>query len=104
MSINGWRGGSSGEPSEPSEPPPDPALLGEMVTASTELDTDADLGMRTVKHNYSCNGISNNIESRHEISNNVVCATSIGSDQPPHTRSLIRASASRLNILRLLSY
>ena len=29
-------------------------------------------------------------EPRHEISNNVVCATSKGSDQPAHTRSLIR--------------
>ena len=38
-------------------------------------------------------------EPRHEISNNVVCATSKGSDQPAHTRSLIRAFASRLNIL-----
>ena len=27
-------------------------------------------------------------EPRHEISNNVVCATSKGSDQPAHTRSL----------------
>ena len=35
----------------------------------------------------------------HEISNNVVCATSKGSDQPAHTRSLIRVFASRLNIL-----
>ena len=33
------------------------------------------------------------------ISNNVVCATSKASDQPAHTRSLIRAFASRLNIL-----
>ena len=33
------------------------------------------------------------------ISNNVVCATSYASDQPAHTRSLIRAFASRLNIL-----
>ena len=39
------------------------------------------------------------IEPRHEISNNVVCATSKGSDQPAHTRSLIRAFAGRLNIL-----
>ena len=39
------------------------------------------------------------IEPRHEISNNVVCATSKGSDQPAHTRSLIRAFASRLNML-----
>ena len=38
-------------------------------------------------------------EPRHEISNNVVCATSKGSDQPAHTRSLIRAFAARLNIL-----
>ena len=39
------------------------------------------------------------IELQHEISNNVVCATSNASDQPAHTRSLIRAFASRLNIL-----
>ena len=39
------------------------------------------------------------IEARHEISNNVVCATSKASDQPAHTRSLIRVYASRLNIL-----
>ena len=38
-------------------------------------------------------------EPRHEISSNVVCATSKASDQPAHTRSLIRAFASRLNIL-----
>ena len=35
---------------------------------------------------------------RHEISNIVVCATSKGSDQPAHMRSLIRVFASRLNI------
>ena len=43
-------------------------------------------------------------EPRHEISNNVVCATSKGSDQPAHMRSLIRAFASCLSILWLLSY
>ena len=37
-------------------------------------------------------------EPRHEISNNVLFATSKGSDQPAHTRSLIRAFFSRLNI------
>ena len=37
-------------------------------------------------------------EPQHEISNIVVCATNKGSDQPAHTRSLIRAFASRLNI------
>ena len=35
----------------------------------------------------------------YEISNNLVCATSKASDQPAHTRSLIRAFASRLSIL-----
>ena len=39
------------------------------------------------------------IEPHHEISKNVVCATSEGSDQPAHTCSLIRAFASRLSIL-----
>ena len=39
------------------------------------------------------------IEPRYEISNNMVDATSKGSDQPAHSRSLIRAFASRLNIL-----
>ena len=34
-----------------------------------------------------------------EISNNEVCATSKASDQPAHTRSLIRTFASRLSIL-----
>ena len=43
-------------------------------------------------------------EPRHEISNNVVYAASKASDQPALKRSLIRAFASRLNILRLLSY
>ena len=38
-------------------------------------------------------------EPVHEISNNLVCATSKASDQPAHTRSLIRAFASRLSIL-----
>ena len=46
----------------------------------------------------------NQIEPVHEISNNVVCATSRFSDQPANTRSLIRAFASRLSILWLLSY
>ena len=43
-------------------------------------------------------------ELRHEISNNVVCATSKASDQPAHMRSLIWAFAIRLNILWVLSY
>ena len=43
-------------------------------------------------------------EPVHEISNNVVSATNKASDQPAHTRSLIRAFASRLSVLWLLSY
>ena len=39
------------------------------------------------------------IEPWHEISNNVLCATSKGSDQPAHTRSLIKTFACRLKIL-----
>ena len=39
------------------------------------------------------------IESQHEISNNVVCETSKGSDQPAHMCSLIRVFVSRLSIL-----
>ena len=38
-------------------------------------------------------------EPRHQISNNVVCATSKGSDKPAHMRSLVRAFANGLNIL-----
>ena len=38
-------------------------------------------------------------EPVHEISNNVVCKTRKASDQPAHTRSLIRAFASRSSIL-----
>ena len=40
----------------------------------------------------------------HEISHNIVCATSKASDQPAHMRNLIRAFACRLSILQLLSY
>ena len=43
-------------------------------------------------------------EPQHEISINVVCATSKVSDQPARTRNLIRAFAGRLNVLQLLSY
>ena len=50
-----------------------------------------------------CDSISHqnksDLNAINEISNNVVCATSKASDQPAHTRSLIRAFASRLSIL-----
>ena len=41
----------------------------------------------------------NTTELRLEITDNVLCWTSKASDQPAHTQSLIRAFASRLNIL-----
>ena len=44
------------------------------------------------------------IELWHEISNNVKYGTSKASDQPVHMHSLIRAIASCLNILWILSY
>ena len=47
----------------------------------------------------SLNSIKTIIEPVHEIFNNVVCVTSKASDQPAHTRSLIRAFASHLSIL-----
>ena len=43
-------------------------------------------------------------ETQPESSNSGVCATSKASDQPAHTRRMIIAFASCLNILWLLSY
>ena len=44
---------------------------------------------------------SNQTNKQHEISNNLACSTSKGSDQSGHTHSLIIAFASCLNILTL---
>ena len=52
----------------------------------------------TIGHGKNCS-TEGKFEPVHEISNNVVCSTSKASDQPAHTRNLIRAFASRLNIL-----
>ena len=67
-----------------------------------------------ILQNYSRVLVSQNICDRpiatktlelwHEIAINVVCATYKASDQPAHTRSLIRAFASRMNIKWVLSY
>ena len=68
------------------------------------LEADGCLNI-TVSHLYNMYKNSINcfflfyIEPVHEISNNVVCATSKASDQPAHTRSLLKAFASRLSIL-----
>ena len=52
------------------------------------------------KHETCIVSLDKNIfEPWYEISNNVVYATSKASDQHAHTRSLIRAFASRLSIL-----
>ena len=53
--------------------------------------------MKTCAGSFLNKGIIN--EPVHEIYNNVVCATSKASDQPAHTRSLIRAFADRSSIL-----
>ena len=48
---------------------------------------------------------NNNKQSKTKMNrDNLVCATSKGSDQPAHRRGLIKAFASRLNILLLLGY
>ena len=48
---------------------------------------------------YTYKGYARKNEPLHEISKNMVCTTSKASDQPAHTRSLIRAFAIRLSIL-----
>ena len=57
-----------------------------------------------VPHGPTLDVLQDILEPVHESSNNVGCATSKASDQPAHMRSLIRAFASRLSILWLLSY
>ena len=54
--------------------------------------------------NISENATLQYFEPLHKISKNVVCTTSKVSDQPVHTRSLIRVFAGRLNILWLSGY
>ena len=58
----------------------------------------------TLKHFISVFEVQINFEPVHGIANNVACATSKASDQPAHRRSLIRAFASRLSILWMVSY
>ena len=66
-------------------------------TGSILSNTDDSLvsRLRKTMTNTSHQPFNRNIQLRHEISNNVVYATSKASDQPAHTRSLIRAFASR---------
>ena len=52
----------------------------------------------------SCLTMQNTNKLWHVISNNVVCATSKGSDQPAHISSLIKDFTSRSIIIYLLTY
>ena len=72
------------------------SVLGTLSHSATSI------GNRNLPENAEIYSLEN--EPWHEISNNLVCVTSKGSDQPAHTRSLIRASTCRSNILRVLSY
>ena len=82
---------------------------------SVKLLTEQHLEFLSLKRGYTCkmphcwksHVAAHNlkiIEPRHDTSNNVVCATSNGSDQPEHTRSQIRDFASSLNILGVLTW
>ena len=66
-----------------------------LFQAIVELKGSKELNMVIRKGTVSI--LMNALKS--EISNNVVCATSKASDQPAHTRSLIRAFAGHLIIL-----
>ena len=57
------------------------------------------LSKHRLQDNYCVRALYIQFEPVHGISNNVVCASSKASDQPAHTRSLIRAFASRVSIL-----
>ena len=86
----------------------DGAIAGDFHTTDTYTDKDTDTNKETEKFTFNTqkaaleenltHTIENSLELWHGISNNVVCATSKGSDQPAHTRNLIKAFASRLNI------
>ena len=67
------------------------------IILSCQRTTKAQIRMREYAGRYVALLLA--YEPVHEISNNVVCATSKASDQPAPTRSLIRAFASRLSIL-----
>ena len=69
-------------------------------TSTTDISLNSSLPRLVYYiHLFSHYRFKDIIEPVHEITNNVVCATSKASDQPAHTRSLIRAFASRLSII-----
>ena len=70
--------------------------------ASVKYSDDSVQSRQSLHCSHTKEGAEMNAQAKshfHEISNNVVCATSKDLDQPAHTRSLIIAFASRLNIL-----
>ena len=69
-----------------------------MQILNTVIPYSTIMGNHMVRMTVFTNTIPTLFEPRHEISNNMVCATSKASDQPAHTRSLIRAFACHLNI------
>ena len=72
----------------------------DLVETTKAQTTVTSLRIRSVLSAFDIRSLeSKTLEPVHEISNNVVCATSKASDQPAHMRSLIRAFASRLSIL-----
>ena len=87
---------SSGRPSGPTT-----GKLFYILTIFNAIDCflSALTSIREIKYGPITGKIFFIFEPWHEISNNVVCATSKGSDQPAHTRSLIRAFSCRLTIL-----
>ena len=65
---------------------------------TTSVDPDQTTHRRAVR-DWSPLFAAERLEPPHEISNNMVYATSKGSDQPAHMRSLTRAFARRLSFL-----
>ena len=80
-----------------------PAVFGNSVDPDQLASSDLDLHC-CKKRPFPILAGQGVIEPCQDIFNNVVCATSKGSDQPAHMRRLLRAFASHLNIVWLLSY
>ena len=78
----------------------------QIFRAALKSRTSSSLDIKYIQTDFALQNrvIIKSYEPVHEISNNVVCATSKASDRPAHTRNLIIAFASRLSILYLLSY
>ena len=69
-----------------------------MMSLSNDKQADITDAFNTTSR-YFDDILNIKLEPVHDISNKVVCATSKSSDQPAHTRSLIRAFACSMSIL-----